>query len=202
VRETDTAIYVETRAAAGGWIARSYVPKATAGEDASTPDAIIANILQTGEVDGKTLAGLGDREVALTRDTATGQWSAKVGPSFTEEQMQAFMRSMSEWRPVDRDRGAPTWGALMLAANLLCLLPLLRRQRFAIARGIRRCGRALSGAARQAFRLGAAVATSVAMAVIGVIVGTLGAIRYLAGGGTVALVRLSNALANVRPRPA
>jgi len=191
VRETDAMISVETREAGGSWIARSFVPKLAAGESANTPDAMIANILQSGEVNGQALASLGDREVVLARDATSGRWSANVGLSFSEEQMRAFMRSMSEWRPSNGYRDERAWILVELAVGALWILSMFRGLRFAIARGIRRCCRALAGAAGQAFRLGAAVA----LAVIGLFAGILAAISYLVVGSATAITRLSELLA-------
>src|SRR5262249_55324705 len=53
VRESDAAILTEARERDGGWVHRSYVPKLDLTRSLDTPDAMIAGILQRGEVDGR-----------------------------------------------------------------------------------------------------------------------------------------------------
>src|SRR5262249_45457113 len=83
VRETDDTIYTETRTTDGAWIHRSFVPKLTQAVDA--PDAVVAGILQSGELLGQPITALGDLDVMLSQDAASGHWSAAVSTTLLEQ---------------------------------------------------------------------------------------------------------------------
>jgi len=173
VRETDAMIFTETRDATGSWIGRSFVPKLTAAEGMNTPDATVVNILQNGELDGRALASLSDREILLARDTETGQWSAKVAGSIGD----------AEWRTVDDHGSAPSWGGIHLAFAGFIVLVLLRRQAFAIGRVLRRGAHAFATASAQVATLFGVAALAMAATVVGM----FAAVRHASLSGAAAL---------------
>src|SRR5262249_35402974 len=76
----ETTILAETRDRDGNWIQRSFVPKLVTGlaptASLATPEAMVASILQSGEVDGRAVASLADRQVVVLQNDAAGRWSA------------------------------------------------------------------------------------------------------------------------------
>jgi hypothetical protein len=145
-RETDDAIYTETRAPDGTWIHRSFVPKLAQAVDA--PDAVIANILQSGEVNGQPITSLGDVDVVLAQDAASGQWSATISPSLVS--LARFVES--EWRARERERSNIPWLLALLPWAFGAVVVLLRRGAVALGRGLRRLGRAIATGLVQAAR--------------------------------------------------
>src|SRR6185369_10297510 len=82
-RDTDDMIFTQARATDGTWIHRSYVPKLAQAVD--TPEAVIAGILQTGEVNGQPITALGDLDVMLAQDATSGLWSATISTALLEQ---------------------------------------------------------------------------------------------------------------------
>jgi hypothetical protein len=78
VSESDVAIYTETSAPDGSWIYRSYVPKLNPAMATLTPDGILVRMLETGDVNGHSIASLGNNKIILQRDASQDRWSASI----------------------------------------------------------------------------------------------------------------------------
>jgi hypothetical protein len=104
VRESEAAIYNETQTRDGNWISRSYVPKL---EEASpvTPDALVVSILQSGQVDGRPLPSLGDKQVVILQSAAPDQWSAAIAPSL-ELARELDPALWPEWERIEAERSS------------------------------------------------------------------------------------------------
>lgn len=76
LRDSDAAIYAETRAGDGGWINRSFL--ARSAPVAGAPETAILNMIETGRVDGRPLASLGDRAFLMMRRDPAGAWSGVI----------------------------------------------------------------------------------------------------------------------------
>jgi hypothetical protein len=80
VHESDAAIYTATVDKNGAWVYRSYVAKLPT--DALLPEGAIVNILESGKVSERTLAGLEDNEmVVLHRDRSDNRFAGTVQES-------------------------------------------------------------------------------------------------------------------------
>jgi hypothetical protein len=151
-RDTDDMIFTEARATDGTWIHRSYVPKLAQAVD--TPEAVIAGILQTGEVNGQPITALGDLDVMLAQDATSGLWSATISTSLLEQSLTRWMRQQSEWR--DRSQQESTALAPIAAwaiGILFVLVPLLR----ALGRGVFLLVRAFASLTAEVIRLVVAI---------------------------------------------
>jgi hypothetical protein len=176
VRESEAAIYSETRTRDGNWISRSYVPKL---EETSpvTPDALVVSILQSGQVDGRPLASLGDKQVVVLQSAAPDQWSAAIAPSLElareldpalwpewerieAERSSSLYLAQAQLREWERARDGERRGALsifpLMASAAAILFVLLRR--WVAGRRRNRAVRALAVAAMNARRLQPAAA--------------------------------------------
>jgi hypothetical protein len=104
VRESEAAVYSETQARDGNWISRSYVPKL---EQASpvTPDALVVSILQSGQVDGRPLASLADKQVVILQSAAPDQWSAAIAPSI-ELARELDPALWPEWERIEAEQSS------------------------------------------------------------------------------------------------
>jgi cytoskeletal protein CcmA (bactofilin family) len=78
VSESDVAFYTETSAPDGSWIYRSYVPKLNPAMATFTPDGILVQMLETGEVNGGSIASLGNNKIILQKDASKDRWSASI----------------------------------------------------------------------------------------------------------------------------
>ena len=77
VRDSDTAIYSETSAPAGDWVHRSYLSKLAAAP--FTPEATVVGMLETGQVNGRAVESLNDRELLILQRDASGDgWSSTI----------------------------------------------------------------------------------------------------------------------------
>jgi hypothetical protein len=161
-RETDGAIYTETRAPDGTWIHRSFVPKLAQAVDA--PDAVIANILQSGEVNGQPITSLGDLDVMLAQDPASGRWSATISIALLE---QSFARFLEQRR---HERSDVPWLLALLPWAFGAVVVLLRRGAVALGRGLRRLSRAIAAGLVQAAR---SVVAATAVVAVGMLVAIL-----------------------------
>jgi hypothetical protein len=189
VRETDASILTEARERNGGWVHRSYLPKLGLTGDLDTPDAMLTSILQRGEINGRAIASLSDRQVVVLQHAAPDQWTAAVAPSLeiardldpvqwpdwermtTEASHARLFRDYSEWRPRDRDTPDLLSAFAFAAIAAWLLFGFARRCAVAAGRGMRRGGRALAAATRvamaQAATLLAALIAALAIAVVG-----------------------------------
>jgi hypothetical protein len=154
VRESNGAIYTEARAVDGSVVHRSYVPKLIGA--ATTPDALVASILQAGAVDGQPLADLGKEKVVVLSSAAPGEWSAAIAPSLAaarDADMQAermaadtghaLQQAQAEWRHRERERADTLWAVLLASGALAFLILCLRRHAAATGRALRRWAAAL-----------------------------------------------------------
>ena len=78
VSESDVAIHTETRAPDGSWIYRGYVPKLDPAMATLTPDGLLVRMLETGEVNGGSIASLGNNKIILQKDISQNRWSASI----------------------------------------------------------------------------------------------------------------------------
>jgi hypothetical protein len=173
VRENEAAIYSEITARDGDWIYRSYVPKLAPAGSPVTPDALVVDILQSGQVDGRPLASLDDKQVVVLQSASpdpwsAAQWSAAVAPSLEVARdldpalwphlervrtdrvawlLSEQLRSR-EWEGAKNREPSGTFGIFLLAAFGVWLFPVLLRRSAAARRCIRR--RALNRAEAQA----------------------------------------------------
>jgi hypothetical protein len=77
VHESDAAIFTTTVDKDGVWVYRSYVAKLPT--DALLPEGAIVNILDSGKVDERALASIGDNEmVVLHRDRSDNRFASTV----------------------------------------------------------------------------------------------------------------------------
>lgn len=210
VRETDAAILTEARERDGDWIHRSYLPKLDLAGSLDTPDAVIAALLQRGQVDGRAIASLGDRQVVVLQREAPGRWSPAVAPSLeiardldpvqwpdweamTAEASRArVLREYSEWRPRDRDRESPSvLGAFAFAAIVGWLLfGFARRCAAQAGRSTRRAGRALTAAIGRAMTQTGAILAALMAALAIALVGMAAVTLRLSLRAAVVLARL------------
>jgi hypothetical protein len=211
-RETAGAIVTETRATDGSLVQRSYVPKMpelALGDASDTPDALVANILQRGEVAGQPLAALRNDDVMVLQNAEPGRWSAAIAPSLAVaravdpalwpqwERIQAerdralLMAQQADWqaRALAQSRSRITVTAAIWG---IVLLLVLVRRRAALGRGVRVCARALAAATAKAGKLIAAPIVAAAASAIGL----LAVIMALAFDAAVAFGRLQHALAD------
>jgi hypothetical protein len=217
VRETDAAILTEARKRDGSWIHRSYLPKLASAGSLDTPDAMIASILQRGEVDGRAIASLGDRQVVVLQQAAPGQWSAAVAPSLeiardldpvqwpdweamtAEAGLARLAQEHSEWRPLVREtphrEGPSVLSAFAFAAIAGWLLfGFARRCVMAAGRGIRRGGRALAGAMGVAMADAATLLAALIATLVVAVVGTAAVMLRLSFRAAAAFARLRQGL--------
>jgi hypothetical protein len=139
VRDSDTAIYSEASAPGGDWVHRSYLSKLAAAP--FTPEATVLGMLETGQVHGRAIASLNDRELLiLQRDASGNGWSSTIRPlqdgllhpTGLERTLVDWERSLTSPhrpRPGDRtDSGLPTVGWFAMAWIGWLLLASIRRR--------------------------------------------------------------------------
>ena len=76
LRDSENAVFAETRAADGSWVNRSYLARSVTAAD--TPDGAILAMLENGMVDNRPLASLSDRAFVTMQRDAAGSWTAKI----------------------------------------------------------------------------------------------------------------------------
>jgi hypothetical protein len=138
------------------------VPKLAQAVDA--PDAVIANILQSGEVNGQPITSLGDLDVMLAQDPASGRWSATISIALLE---QSFARFLEQRR---HERSDVPWLLALLPWAFGAVVVLLRRGAVALGRGLRRLSRAIAAGLVQAAR---SVVAATAVVAVGMLVAIL-----------------------------
>ena len=96
-RDSDRAIYAETRDRGGAWISRSIVATAHPAEAAGTPEAMLLGMLETGYLgagmaDARPLASLGDRDVVVLRRDASGEgWVTAIEQPESDRAFDALL---------------------------------------------------------------------------------------------------------------
>jgi hypothetical protein len=84
LRDSAAAIYLETSDRGGAWINRSIVSTTLPPAMAGLPEAMLLGMLESGhinggELDGRPLASLGDRDVVVLRRDAAGEgWTSAI----------------------------------------------------------------------------------------------------------------------------
>jgi hypothetical protein len=127
LRDNDIGIYAETLGRNGHWVHRSYVPRLDAAAAALTPDAVVVRMLETGTVNGRSIASLDGSEVPIVRgDAWTGQWSAAIPGSVVTPAVS--VSPMPRETPLDRASITAISAASGLLA-FLCWLFVARRVR-------------------------------------------------------------------------
>jgi hypothetical protein len=221
VRENEATILAEARDGDGNWIQRSFVPKLVTElaptASLSTPDAMVASILQSGEVDGRAVASLADRQVVVLQHDDAGQWSTAIAPSLEvardfapaqwsdrerieAERSTAWLRQAAEWQ-VRRDRHSADvlWAVMVLAFSFGFSVLLVRGAVKVAARGIPVAARVLAVATTRAAAL---ITTGVAELAI-IAVATLTILLRLTRRTAAALAGLVHGLARAAAwRPA
>jgi hypothetical protein len=153
VRENDAAIFTESRAADGSFVHRSFLPKRI--DAVTTPDALVASILQAGAVDGRSLAGLDKDNVVVLRKGP--EWSASIAPSLVaardadvaagravaEASYLQALQAHAERRAAEREHMLTLLAVVLAAGALAFLIVLLLRRAAAMIRVVRRWAAAL-----------------------------------------------------------
>jgi hypothetical protein len=216
VRENEATIMAEARDRDGNWIQRSFVPKLVPTANLGTPDAMAASILQSGEVDGRALASLADRQVVVLQSDAAGQWSPAIAPSLEvardfapaqwpewerveAERSTAWLRQAAEWQARrDRHSSDVLWTVMVMALSFGFAVLLARGAATMAARGVRLAVRALAtGFAQIATFVGAAIAALAMAAVVATAV-----VLHLASRLAAALASLTRGRRPTLLRPA
>jgi hypothetical protein len=117
LRDSDAAIYLETAARNGQWTHRSYVAKLDPAAMATAPEALLVRMLETGQVDGRRIATLGEQDNIIVRNDAGGGWSTAIHspPSAAAQVIDLLQRG-------NRERQGTGLGILGTVVALMVLL--------------------------------------------------------------------------------
>jgi len=139
LRDSEAAVFAETRARNGAWINRSFVATAIAPYAAASPEAALLAMLKAGEVGGRSVKALRNRDqVVLQRTDAGAGWSATIQTP-TEDvlwQLQELAEASFRAHGGRTGTGASLGSAVFSLAFFAMLFWLLmpRRRRVVIAR--------------------------------------------------------------------
>jgi hypothetical protein len=152
IRDSDVAIYTQTNGLDGKWIYRGYVPKLDPAMATLTPDAVLVRMLETGNVNGRSITSLGSNKLILQRDASRDRWSASIqAPQpaqvrYASPLIHALQVPQHEWDsllqlPLDRDlTGHRIWAYIdvftaavaLVGVTFMAILLLLQLRRRSI----------------------------------------------------------------------